>query len=158
MQVDDTKRLVEIFQESDIDELKIDWGEGKTIRMTRRLDANGTVAVAAPVMAAAAPVAPAPAVAAAAPVPAPPAEAPDAGLVEIRSPMVGTFYRAPSPESPSYAEVGNRVEKGQVVCIVEAMKLMNEIESEVSGTIVRLGVDNASPVEFNQTLFYVKPD
>ena len=158
MQVDDIKRLVEIFQESDIDELEIDWGEGKTIRMTRRLGANGTVAVAAPVMAAAAPVAPAPAVAAAAPVPAPPMEAPDAGLVEIRSPMVGTFYRAPSPESPSYAEVGNRVEKGQVVCIVEAMKLMNEIESEVSGTIVRLGVDNASPVEFNQTLFYVKPD
>ena len=72
--------------------------------------------------------------------------------------MVGTFYRAASPETPPYADVGTRVEKGQVVCIVEAMKLMNEIESEVSGTISRIPVENATPVEFNQPLFLVKPD
>jgi acetyl-CoA carboxylase biotin carboxyl carrier protein len=72
--------------------------------------------------------------------------------------MVGTFYRAPSPDAPNYVEVGSRVEKGQVVCIVEAMKLMNEIEAEVSGVVTKAAVDNASPVEFNQTLFLVRPD
>jgi acetyl-CoA carboxylase biotin carboxyl carrier protein len=72
--------------------------------------------------------------------------------------MVGTFYAAPSPESPIYARQGDHVSKGQVVCIVEAMKLMNEIESEVSGTIARVLVENAQPVEYGQTLFLVEPD
>lgn len=76
---------------------------------------------------------------------------------EIKSPMVGTFYRAPSPESPSFVESGQIVEVGQVVCIVEAMKLMNEIKSEVKGKIVDIPVDNAQPVEFGQTLFTVEP-
>ena len=83
---------------------------------------------------------------------------PDSGLVPISSPMVGTFYEAPSPESAPYVRQGDRVNKGQVVCIVEAMKLVNEIESEVSGTIVRVMVENAQPVEFGQTLFMVDPD
>jgi acetyl-CoA carboxylase biotin carboxyl carrier protein len=82
----------------------------------------------------------------------------DSGLVPIVSPMVGTFYEAPAPESPPYVRQGDRVSKGQVVCIVEAMKLMNEIESEVSGTIVRVAVENAQPVEYGQTLFSVQPD
>jgi acetyl-CoA carboxylase biotin carboxyl carrier protein len=76
---------------------------------------------------------------------------------EIKSPMVGTFYRAPSPESPPFVEVGQIVEVGQVVCIVEAMKLMNEIKSEVRGKITEISVGNAEPVEFGQALFVVEP-
>jgi oxaloacetate decarboxylase alpha subunit len=76
---------------------------------------------------------------------------------EIQSPMVGTFYRSPSPESPSFVEVGQIVEVGQVVCIVEAMKLMNEIKSEIRGKIVEAPVENAQPVEFGQALFYLEP-
>jgi len=75
----------------------------------------------------------------------------------IKSPMVGTFYRAPSPESPVFVEVGQIVEVGQVVCIVEAMKLMNEIKSEVRGKVIEISVDNAQPVEFGQTLFVIDP-
>ena len=76
---------------------------------------------------------------------------------EIKSPMVGTFYRAPSPESPPFLEVGQTVEVGQVVCVVEAMKLMNEIKSEIKGKVVEVAVENAQPVEFGQTLFVVEP-
>lgn len=79
-------------------------------------------------------------------------------LLEVRSPMIGTFYRAANPESPPFVEVGQRIEKGTAVCIVEAMKLFNEIESEVSGTIVKVLVENATPVEYDQVLFLVKPD
>jgi acetyl-CoA carboxylase biotin carboxyl carrier protein len=82
----------------------------------------------------------------------------DSGLVPIESPMVGTYYEAPSPDSPPYIRQGDRVSKGQVVCIVEAMKLLNEIESEVSGTVVRVAVENAQAVEFGQALFMVEPD
>ncbi len=84
-------------------------------------------------------------------------EQPSESHLEIKSPMVGTFYRAPSPGARPYVEVGDRVEPGQVVCIIEAMKLMNEIESEVSGTIAEILVENAQPVEYGQTLFLVKP-
>jgi len=76
---------------------------------------------------------------------------------EIKSPMVGTFYKSPSPETPAFVEVGQTVEVGQVVCIVEAMKLMNEIKSEVRGKVVEVVVENAEPVEFGQTLFVVEP-
>ncbi|MFB3919417.1 acetyl-CoA carboxylase, biotin carboxyl carrier protein [Candidatus Velamenicoccus archaeovorus] len=78
-------------------------------------------------------------------------------LIEIKSPMVGTFYRAPSPESPPFIEINQNVEIGQVVCIVEAMKLMNEIKSEIRGKIVDILVNNAEPVEFGQALFLVEP-
>ena len=76
---------------------------------------------------------------------------------DIASPMVGTFYRAPSPEAPPFVDVGQIVEVGQVVCIVEAMKLMNEIKSELRGKVVKVAVENAEPVEFGQTLFVVEP-
>jgi len=76
---------------------------------------------------------------------------------EIKSPMVGTFYRAPSPEAAVFVEVGQMVEIGQVVCIVEAMKLMNEIKSEIRGKVVEVAVSNSEPVEFGQTLFVVEP-
>ncbi len=85
------------------------------------------------------------------------AEAVNSNRKEIKSPMVGTFYRTPSPEAPSFIEIGQTVEVGQVVCIVEAMKLMNEIKSEVKGKVVDIPVDNAQPVEFGQTLFTVEP-
>jgi acetyl-CoA carboxylase biotin carboxyl carrier protein len=89
---------------------------------------------------------------------APEAPAPvDENLLEIKSPMVGSFYRAPSPGAKPYVQAGERVEPGQVVCIIEAMKLMNEIESDVSGTIVKMLVEDAQPVEFGQTLFLVSP-
>jgi acetyl-CoA carboxylase biotin carboxyl carrier protein len=82
----------------------------------------------------------------------------DSGLVPIVSPMVGTFYAASSPEQPPYVKQGDRISVGQVVCIVEAMKLMNEIESEVSGTIVRIVKENAKPVEFGEAMFMIQPD
>ena len=77
--------------------------------------------------------------------------------VEIKAPMVGTFYRAPSPETPPYAEVGQVIEAGQVICIIEAMKLMNEIKSEIKGKILEILVDNAEPVEFGQPMFLIEP-
>jgi len=81
-----------------------------------------------------------------------------AGFVKITSPIVGTFYRAPSPDSEPYVEVGDNLAVGQVVCIVEAMKIMNEIKSEVSGTVERILVENAQPVEYGQVMFLIKPN
>ncbi len=77
--------------------------------------------------------------------------------VEIKAPMVGTFYRAPSPEAPPYVEVGQIIEPGQVICIIEAMKLMNEIKSEIKGKILEILIDNAEPVEFGQPMFLIEP-
>lgn len=85
----------------------------------------------------------------------PPAE--KNNYVEIKSPMIGTFYRSPNPDSPPFVHVGDKIEKGSPVCIIEAMKLFNEIESEVSGTVVKVVVDNASPVEYDQVLFLIDP-
>lgn len=85
------------------------------------------------------------------------AEAKKTNMVEIKAPMVGTFYRSPSPEAPAYVNIGDTINPGQVICIVEAMKLMNEIKSEVKGKIVDIQVDNAEPVEFGQVLFAVEP-
>jgi len=77
---------------------------------------------------------------------------------EVKSPIVGTFYRSPSPESPAFVEIGTKVRAGDTLCIIEAMKLMNEIESDISGTIVKILIENSKPVEFNQPLFLIKPD
>lgn len=87
-------------------------------------------------------------------------EAPASGkkTIEIKSPMIGTFYRSSNPDTPPFVSVGDKVSKGQTVCIIEAMKLFNEIESEVSGTIVKAPVENSSPVEYDQVLFVVEPD
>jgi acetyl-CoA carboxylase biotin carboxyl carrier protein len=90
-------------------------------------------------------------------VPAQPVEKMAVKTVEIKAPMVGTFYRAPSPEAPPYAEVGQTIETGQVICIIEAMKLMNEIKSEIKGKILEILVDNAEPVEFGQPMFLIEP-
>jgi oxaloacetate decarboxylase alpha subunit len=77
--------------------------------------------------------------------------------VEIKAPMVGTFYRAPSPEAPPYVEIGQTIEPGQVICIIEAMKLMNEIKAEIRGKILEILVDNAEPIEFGQSMFLIEP-
>jgi acetyl-CoA carboxylase biotin carboxyl carrier protein len=110
-------------------------------------------APAAPALAPAPSLAGAPAAAATAPAP----EAPPSNLVEVKSPMVGTFYRAPAPEAPPYAEVGTVVKKGQTLCILEAMKLMNELESEVDGIVREVLVENSDPVEYGQVLFRIEP-
>ncbi len=86
----------------------------------------------------------------------PTAESPSRDLHVVNSPIVGTFYRSPSPDSPAFAEVGDRVESGQILCIIEAMKLMNEIESDAAGTIAEVYVENAQPVEYGEPLFAVK--
>ena len=151
MDLNEIKRLIQLVQKSGIGELEVSEGE-RTIRIT----AAPSVAPALAYAAAPAQSAPAPAPVQAA---APPAAAPnpDAHLVTIVSPMVGTFYRAPAPDADPYVELNSQVDLGQTVCIVEAMKLMNEIESEVRGRIVRILVDNGQPVEYGQSLFLVDP-
>lgn len=109
------------------------------------------------VQAPAAAAAPAAAVAPAAAAPATPAAADESNLIAVKSPMVGTFYRSSSPDKPSFVKVGDTIGNGDVVCIIEAMKLFNEIESEVSGTIVKVLVEDAQPVEYDQVLFMVDP-
>ncbi|MDX5348749.1 MAG: acetyl-CoA carboxylase biotin carboxyl carrier protein [Hymenobacteraceae bacterium] len=96
--------------------------------------------------------------AAEAPKAAAPAASDESKYVPVKAPMIGTFYRASSPETPAFVNVGDEIKKGQVVCIIEAMKLFNEIESEVSGRIVKVLVDNATPVEYDQPLFLVEPN
>jgi len=88
---------------------------------------------------------------------APVAAGPDPAWTEIRSPMVGTFYRSPAPDAPAYAEVGTRIGIGDTLCIIEAMKLMNELEAEVAGTVAQVCVENGEPVEYGQVLFRIKP-
>ena len=151
MDIRKVKKLIELLEESGIDELEIHEGEG-SVRISRH--SNRPVQYAAqpvPVAAAPAPVA-APAPAAAAPVAAAPAAL--TGSV-VKSPMVGTFYRASSPEAKAFAEVGQTVKKGDILCIVEAMKMMNHIEAETSGTIGQVLVENCHPVEFDQPLFTI---
>ena len=145
-------RLLEALGDSDIQEFRL---EGDDFRLEIRRNLPGQ-AVVAPVMAAP--------VTAAAPVkpldsasPPPAATSTRSDLLEITAPMVGTFYRAPAPGEPSFVEVGTRINVGQAVCILEAMKLMNELESEVGGEVVEILVDNGTPVEFGQVLMRVKP-
>lgn len=106
------------------------------------------------------PVAPAPVVVASTPAPAPAPAAPAAAPTghTVRAPIIGTFYRTPAPDAAPFVEVGSRVQKGQVMCIIEAMKLMNEIESDVAGTVRQVLVEHGKPVEYDQPLFVVEPD
>jgi acetyl-CoA carboxylase biotin carboxyl carrier protein len=149
--------LIEAVDNSGLDSLEISRG-GTRIRVNKT-PPPAPVAAAAPAAlpaAAPAPVQAAPAAPAAGAAPAAPA-APASNLLEVKSPMVGTFYRAPAPEAPSYVEVGSRVTKGQTLCILEAMKLMNELPAELNGTIREICVENGEPVEYGQVLFRVDP-
>ena len=158
--IDDLKQLVEFLKENQVAEFELDQGDQKIRLKFKQPEAPAPIAhviAGAPaMMAAAAPMAMAAPAPAAAPAAAAPAADPDAGLHIIKSPIVGTYYGSPSPGSAPFVAPGDRVEKGQVVCIVEAMKLMNEIESDASGEVVKVLVSNGQPVEFGQPLFAVR--
>lgn len=158
MKEEEIRRLVKIVEESNIGELEITrWG--RTIKISKNPTNSHTYVGAAPAAIPAVPNVPA----TAPPQPTADAQKADeapkaesANLVEIKSPMVGTFYRAPAPDADPYVDVNSSVRKGQVLCIIEAMKLMNEIESEYDGKIVEILVENAQPVEYNQPLFKIE--
>ena len=145
------KKLIDLVEESGIAEIEVTEGEEK-VRITR------TTAAAAPIYAAPAPAAAAPVAAPAAPAAAAPAAAPAARDLSNaqKSPMVGTFYRAASPTSAPFVEVGQTVKEGQTLCIIEAMKLMNEIEAEKSGVVKEILVENGTPVEYGEPLFIIE--
>ena len=158
MNTKDIQQLIDFISQSGLDEVNI---ETNDLKISVKRYGSG-VAMAAPATPAA--LAPAsqppsaavpatPAIAASAPVP----KVDTSNYITIKSPMIGTFYRSATPESPLFVEVGDSVSEGKVVCIIEAMKLFNEIESEVSGRVVKILVENATPVEYDQPLFLVEP-
>jgi len=154
---DQLHRLLALLGDSDIQELKL---EGDDFRLEVRRNLPGAAPVAMVQAPAAVPLPPPVAAAAPSATPsAPPPAAPAARseLLEITAPMVATFYRAPAPGEAAFVEVGSRISTGQTVCILEAMKLMNELEAEVSGEVVEILVENGTPVEFGQVLMRVKP-
>ena len=154
----DVTRLVDSLEGSDVRTLV--WTRGGEKVVIRRGPAPVSVvapSAPAPVALAAPVAAPVPAAAPAAPAAKAPEKAPEKPGHLVTSPFVGTFYRAPSPDSPPFVDVGSTVKKGQVLCIVEAMKLMNEIEAEVEGKIAEIYVLNATPVEFGEKLFRIEP-
>ncbi len=156
------QELIKMINKSNIGELTV---EQKDFRITiKQKEEHVTqVVAAAPVQAApvhvAAPQPAAPVVPSTSPAAEKPsaADVPAGNLITVKSPMIGTFYRRPSPDKPNFVEVGTDINPGQVVCIIEAMKLFNEIESEVKGKVVKILVDDASPVEYDQPLFLVEP-
>lgn len=152
MDIRKVKKLIELLEESGIDELEIKEGE-ESVRISRHSNKQPTYA--APVYAPAPAAAPVAAPAAAASAEAAPAAAPKLNGTVARSPMVGTFYRAASPTSANFVEVGQSVKKGDILCIVEAMKMMNHIEAEASGVIESILVENGQPVEYDQPLFTI---
>lgn len=161
MKTSEIRDLIDFISKSGLNEVNIETNE---LKLNVKREPDQKVFKSTPVIA---PMAAAPAIAAA-PVAAPSAPAAKAAPAaeaasgkktsDIKSPMIGTFYRSGNPDTPPFVSVGDKVTKGQTVCIIEAMKLFNEIESEVSGTIVKVMVENASPVEYDQVLFVVEPD
>jgi acetyl-CoA carboxylase biotin carboxyl carrier protein len=149
------KKLLEMLDESAVDSMEISSDKGMRIRLSKTPTARGVMQYAAAPAAAPAPVAAPAAVAAAAPIAASEAPAPAGNLTDVKSPMVGTYYGAPEPGAKPYVAVGQQIKKGQVLCIIEAMKIMNEIESEVTGTVVEVNGTDAHPVEYGQVLFRV---
>lgn len=153
MDIRKVKKLIELLDESGIAEIEITEGDD-SVRISRHSQAAVPAVApvaAAPVMPAAAP---APAPAAASAEPAAPAEAEEEGTA-VTSPMVGTFYSAPTPGAPAYVQVGDRVNEGDTLCIIEAMKMMNQIEAEISGVVKSIRMQNGDPVEYGQTLFVI---
>jgi acetyl-CoA carboxylase biotin carboxyl carrier protein len=144
------KKLIDLVQESGIGEIEITEGEEK-VRISRQSSAPAPVLMAAPTMQPMMTGGPSGSLP-----PAAPAAAPQPSGHTLKSPMVGTFYRAPSPAAPPFVEVGQTVSKGQTLCIIEAMKLLNEIESDVSGTVKAILVENGQPVEYGQPLFLIE--
>ena len=148
MDIRKVKKLIELLEASSVDEIEIKEGE-ESVRISRNTGAP--IAMTAPV---AAPAMPAPA--ALAPAPVTPEAAAPSGANAVKSPMVGTFYRSPSPDAAPFVEVGQNVRVGDVLCIVEAMKMMNQIEADRAGTVTAVHAENGDPVEFDQPLITVE--
>lgn len=157
MKAKEIQELISFLAESGLEEVNIET-EGFKVQIKRSSEQTAIAAPIQPVT-----VAPQPAVTSPVALSAPPQQttkeevAQKDDLLEIKSPMIGTFYRSPNPDEPAFVEVGSVIKSGDIVCIVEAMKLFNEIESEVSGKIVKALVDDAQPVEYDQPLFLVDP-
>jgi acetyl-CoA carboxylase biotin carboxyl carrier protein len=165
MNLKEIKELIEFLKEQDIAEFELERGDVK-VRIKRAGEAHGSapqdtrfIAVQTPAVVGAeiAAMPASPAAATAPPAPKEAAAPPEEGLHTVRSPIVGTFYEAPSPGAPPFVKVSDVVEVGQVLCIVEAMKLMNEIESDVAGEITKKLVTNGQPIEYGQELFVIRP-
>ncbi len=162
MEYKQIQELIKAINKSNISELSIEDGEFKiTIKQAQNISETQFVAVQAPMhmqmpaqQQMQMPSAQQPAAISAA---QPAAEAANGNYITIKSPMIGTFYRSSSPDKPAFVNVGDEIKQGQVLCIIEAMKLFNEIESEISGKIVKVLIDDASPVEYDQPLFLVEP-
>lgn len=139
MEIDDLREIIELLKDTDVTELELE-REGSRLRLKRGKPGPlaGALRAQAPEVQMA-------------------EEEEAQRLITVTAPLVGTFYRSPSPEASQFVEVGDTVKKGQVLCIIEAMKLMNEIESEVEGSIVRILVENAQPVEYGEPLFLIEP-
>jgi acetyl-CoA carboxylase biotin carboxyl carrier protein len=162
------KKLIEMMDGSSVDSVEITNDKGMKIRISKTPQQRGTVQIPTPVpMPALLPAAvptnssrmtPAEGNAAVAEPEAPRIEAPKTKLLEVKSPMVGTYYSAPEPGAKPYVAVGSRIAKGQILCIIEAMKIMNEIESEFSGVVTEIAVQDAHPVEYGQVLFRIDPN
>lgn len=158
MKTTEIRDLIDFISQTGLNEVDIETKDLK-LKVKREPDQkvykSATPVIAQPTLAA-----PTSAPAPTAAPPAPKAETPVAtsNLIEIKSPMIGTFYRTANPDSPPFVSVGDSITKGQTLCIIEAMKLFNEIESDISGTIVKIMVDNATPVEYDQVLFLVEPN
>ena len=161
------KKLIEMIDESTVDSIEISSDKGMKIRISKSPQQRGAVQMATPVqMPAILPAAPMvrPTPSDGVPTSAPESETPTRAeasksqLLEVKSPMVGTFYQAPEPGAKPYASVGDRVSKGQILCIIEAMKIMNEIESEYTGVLREISAQDAAPVEYGQVLFRIDPN
>jgi acetyl-CoA carboxylase biotin carboxyl carrier protein len=157
MNLSEIQDLIKFVSKSGVSEVEIERKDFKIIiKAEKQKTEQVFVQATAPQVVQAAPAAPAPVAAPAAPAPVAPV-AEESKLITIKSPMIGTFYRSSSPDKDPFVQVGASIQKGSPVCIIEAMKLFNEIESEISGKIVKVLVDDASPVEYDQPLFLVDP-
>lgn len=158
MELKEIKELIKLVSEADVSEVEVEKGDFKIA--IKKVEEKTTIMQAPTVQAAPVHVT-IPATQAAPTVPAAPtapvAPSTSSNLITIKSPMIGTFYKSSSPDKPAFVNIGDEIKPGSVLCIVEAMKLFNEIESEVSGKIVKILVENASPVEYDQPLFLVEP-
>lgn len=158
MNLNEIQDLIKFVSKSGVSEVEIERKDFKIIIKAEKAKGEQVfVQASAPQMVQAAPAPQVSAPQAAAPVVASPAASDDSKLITVKSPMIGTFYRSSSPDKDSFVNVGDTIQKGSPVCIIEAMKLFNEIESEVAGKIVKVLVDDASPVEYDQPLFLVDP-
>jgi acetyl-CoA carboxylase biotin carboxyl carrier protein len=158
------KKLIDILDDSTVDSIEISSDKGMKIRISKSPSGRGAIQVAQPAVMA--PMIAPPMIGSAHPTPAeaspaiesPAGQEPKGGGSDVKSPMVGTFYSAPEPGAKPYVSVGSRVSKGQILCIIEAMKIMNEIESEVSGIVTEVLASDAQPVEYGQPLFRIDPN